>query len=164
MLVLTLENLTWRQAEMIRSATLNDLDSVIELLKHFAKEAKLDYQSWTARDLANAKQKIFDLIKNHYLIVADTGNEIVGMIGAQVENDYWINRRRRLRELFWWVEPKYRSTRISAELFKYWQNDVDRYLQQGLINEVSLSLQPGISDIDLGRRGWRCVEEHWIKG
>lgn len=162
--VLTLENLTWRPANMIRNATVNDLDRAAVLLTHFADSAMLDYQQWTPQDLQNARQRLFDLIKNHYVIVADTGSELVGMIGAQLESDPWICRRKRLRELFWWVEPEHRQTRLSAELFAQWQKDSDKFIKQGLVDQVSLSLQPGVSQVDLGRRGWRCVEEHWIKG
>ena len=162
--VLTLENLSWRQADSIRPATVNDLNEVVVLLDHFADSAQLDYKNWTARDQQKAKQRIFDLIRNHYLIVADTGSKLVGMLGAQMEFDPWISHRRRLRELFWWMEPDFRKTRLSAKLFAQWQKDSDRYLTQGLVDQVSLSLQPGISQVDLSRKGWRCVEEHWIKG
>lgn len=162
--VLTLENLSWRPADHIRPANANDLNEVITLLEHFAESAQLDYKQWSNRDLQNARQRIFDLIKNHYLIVADTGSQLVGMIGAQLEFDPWISKRRRLRELFWWMEPDFRQTRISAKLFAQWQSDSDRYLAKGIVDQVSLSLQPGISQVDLSRRGWRCVEEHWVKG
>jgi len=164
MQVLTLENLTLRVANVIRPATANDLDAVSDLLEHFADSALLDYQSWTQKDLQHARQRLFDLIRNHYLIVADTGTELVGMIGAQLESDPWISSRKRLRELFWWMEPEYRQSRLSAQLFARWQADSDKFIKQGLVSQVSLSLQPGVSQVDLGRRGWRRVEEHWIKG
>lgn len=162
--VLTLENLSWRPVEMIRPATANDLDHVTKLLENFADSAVAGYQNWTEKDRQRARQRLFDLTKNHYLIVADTGSEIVGMIGAQLESDVWFASRKRLRELFWWMEPEYRQTRLSAELFARWQMDSDKFIKQGLVDQVSLSIQPGVSQVDLARRGWRCVEEHWIKG
>ena len=154
----------WRPADCVRPANANDLNQIMILLEHFADSAKLDYKSWTTKDHNMARQRIFDLIQHHYLMVIDIGGKLVGMLGAQLENDPWISKRRRLRELFWWVEPEHRSSRLSAKLFSRWQDDSDKFLQRGLVDQVSLSLQPGISQVDLSRRGWQCVEEHWIKG
>lgn len=162
--VLILANPMSHPPNMIRTATIQDLDSLMTLLEHFAESAVLEYKNWCARDHARARERMFDLIKNHYVIVAATPAGLAGMIGAQQEQDTWITQRTRLRELFWWVEPEHRHSRLSAQLFARWQTDSDKFIEQGLVNQVSLSIQPGVSQIDLGRRGWRCVEEHWIKG
>lgn len=149
---------------MIRSATLQDLDQVLELLKAFAGASLIDYKSWSKSDLDNARVQIVNMIRQHYLIVAEKDNMLVGMIGAVKEQDFWFPSRTRLRELFWWVDPAYRKGRLSAELYIRWEQDVERFLKDKLVDQVSLSTQPGSSDIDPAHRGWICVEKHWIKG
>ena len=148
---------------MIRPAGVQDLDRMIQMLKSFAAASVINYSNWTEQDVASARQRLTNMILNHYLVVAENDNELVGMIGAQREQDPWIRSRTRMRELFWWVEPNHRKSRVSAELFIRWQQDVARWQEKKLVDSVSLSTQPGSSDIDLLHRGWRCVEQHWIK-
>jgi N-acetylglutamate synthase-like GNAT family acetyltransferase len=148
---------------MIRPAQVQDLDRMLEMLKSFASASLINYSEWTEQDLASARQRLTNMIINHYLIVAERAGELVGMIGAMREQDPWIRSHTRMRELFWWVEPEHRRSRVSAELFVRWEADAAKWLEKNMVNSVSLSTQPGSSDIDLSRRGWRCVEQHWIK-
>lgn len=147
---------------MIRPATVKDLNSVLELLQNFARASALNYSEFTAEDVKSAKLKLLDLILKEYLVVAEDSGKVVGMIGAHREQDPWIKSRVRIRELFWWVEPEYRRSRLSAELFVRWQQDCDRWLKSKKVNQVSLSTQP-TTNIDLSTRGWSCIEQHWIK-
>jgi RimJ/RimL family protein N-acetyltransferase len=148
---------------MIRPATVKDLDQLIDLLKAFASASLVSYSDWTEQDVASARQRLTNMILNHYIMVADKDDKVIGAIGAIREQDPWIRSKNRMRELFWWVDPEYRRSRLSAQLFVRWQGDVERWLEKELVDSVSLSIQPGSSDIDLSRRGWRCVEQHWIK-
>lgn len=149
---------------MIRLAKVPDVQQCLVLLMAFARESVLDCSEWTVEDVNNATDVLYRLIKDEYLKVIDLDGEIVGMIGAQREQDPWIRKRKRIRELFWYVKPEYRSSRESARLFKQWQKDSDNWIATGLVQQVSLSTQPGGSNIRLNTRGWQCVEQHWIKG
>jgi N-acetylglutamate synthase-like GNAT family acetyltransferase len=149
---------------MIRPARTTDLEQVLNLLKSFAQESLINYSEWTEEDLSNAKKVLLNLIVKEYLMVAEKDNKLIGMIGAQREPDPWIKNRRRLRELFWWVDPEHRRSKLSAKLFLTWQQDCERMLRDKIVDQASLSTQPGRSDISLDNRGWICVEQHWIKG
>lgn len=148
---------------MIRPARIADLEQVLKLLTDFASASLVDYSIWTAADLSAARQRLTNMILHHYLIVAEKDNEIVGMIGAMKEQDPWIASRSRLREMFWWVTPAFRRGRLSVELYLRWETDCERFILDKLVDQVSLSTQPSSSDVDLSKRGWRCVENHWIK-
>jgi hypothetical protein len=148
---------------MIRPARGTDLAQLMHLLQAFAQASLLDCTEWTKIDYDSANRRLADMIQREYLMVMEVGGHIGGMIGAIREQDPWISHRRRLRELFWWVDPAYRGTRASAELFVRWQQDSERFIRDKLVDQVSLSTQPGSSNIDLSRRGWRCIETHWIK-
>lgn len=149
---------------MIRTAKPQDIEQCLGLLVDFANASIYDYSSWQKEDLDQARRVLLNLMKSEYLKVIDIDGNIVGMIGAQREQDPWLRNRQRIRELFWWVKPEYRNTRSSVALFQQWQKDCDRWLEQKLADQVSLSTQPGGSQIDLNKRGWQCVEQHWIKG
>lgn len=149
---------------MIRTAKPEDIDRCLTMLQAFAAASIYDYADWQQQDLDRARTLMLGLIKTGYLVVADADGELVGMIGAVREQDPWIASRTRIRELFWWMEPAYRKTRLSAELYHRWDQDAAQWLKSGLANHVSLSTQPGGSEIGLNKRGWQCVEQHWIKG
>lgn len=149
---------------VIRPAKIRDLGRLQILLLAFADASLIGYgHHYRERDITNLQVKLLDLILHHYVMVAEQGGDIIGAIGAVREQDYWVQGITRLREVFWWVEPDYRSSRASAALFLRWQRDAERHLEEGRVQQVSLSTQPGVTNIDLERRGWRCVEEHWIK-
>jgi N-acetylglutamate synthase-like GNAT family acetyltransferase len=148
---------------MIRAATVHDIEPVLGLLTDFAAASLIDYKAWTAKDLGAARYKLLNLILHQYLIVAEKDGVLIGMIGAQREQDPWIESTTRMRELFWWVDPAHRRGRLSAELYIRWEQDCERFIRDKLVDQVSLSTQPGSSDLDLSKRGWRCVESHWIK-
>jgi hypothetical protein len=149
---------------MIRTAQAKDIEQCIELLKDFANASLYDYSQWQDKDVEHARRVLFNLMKNEYLKVAELDGKIIGMIGAQREQDPWLLDRQRIRELFWWMTPEYRGTRWSALLFKQWQADTDRWIKLKIVDQVSLSTQPMSSQIELNKRGWQCVEQHWIKG
>ena len=148
---------------MIRPARVGDVEQLLQLLKAFAGASLLDYNSWTAQDLSCARERLTNIILYHYLMVAEQDGQVVGMIGAMKEQDHWIGHRTRMRELFWWVDPAFRKGRLSVELYLRWEQDCERFIRDKLVDQVSLSTQPGSTDINLGKRGWRCVEQHWIK-
>jgi N-acetylglutamate synthase-like GNAT family acetyltransferase len=148
---------------MIRAATVHDIEQVLSLLKDFAAASLIDYKTWTVKDEGSARFKLLNLVVHQYLIVAEKEGQLIGMIGAMQEQDPWIASRSRMRELFWWVDPAHRRGRLSAELYIRWEQDCERFIRDKLVDQVSLSTQPGSSDLDLTRRGWRCVESHWIK-
>lgn len=149
---------------MIRTAKLTDLEQCLTMLIDFATASVYDYSEWQEEDLDHARNVLINLMHNEYLKVIDINGDIVGMIGAAREQDPWIRRRSRIRELFWWVKPEYRNTRWSLALFIQWQEDADRWIEKGLVDQVSLSLQPTANSIRLNKRGWQCVEQHWVKG
>lgn len=148
---------------MIRPARVSDLERLLKLLTDFAGASILDYHAWSEQDLACARERLTNVILYHYLMVAEKDGQVVGMIGAMKEQDPWIGHRTRMRELFWWVDPPFRKGRLSVELYLRWEQDCERFIRDKLVDQVSLSTQPGSTDINLGKRGWRCVEQHWIK-
>ena len=148
---------------MIRPARIRDVEQVLVLLTDFASASVLDYKSWTAQDLACARERLTNVILHHYLMVAEHDGTVVGMIGAMKEQDPWIGSRSRMRELFWWVTPAFRKKRLSVELYLRWEQDCERFIRDKLVDQVSLSTQPGSTNVNLDKRGWQCVEQHWIK-
>jgi N-acetylglutamate synthase-like GNAT family acetyltransferase len=148
---------------MIRPAKVTDVEQLLKLLKDFASASLVNYQAWSEQDLSCARERLTNVILYHYLMIAEHEGQVVGMIGAMKEQDPWIGNRTRMRELFWWVTPAFRKGRLSVELYLRWETDCERFIRDKLVDQVSLSTQPGSTDVNLGKRGWKCVEQHWIK-
>jgi hypothetical protein len=148
---------------MIRPAKITDVEQLLKLLTDFASASLVNYQAWTEQDLSCARERLTNVILYHYLMIAEHSGQVVGMIGAMKEQDPWIESRTRMRELFWWVTPAFRKGRLSVELYLRWEKDCERFIRDKLVDQVSLSTQPGSTDVNLGKRGWKCVEQHWIK-
>lgn len=157
---------------MIRSAHITDIGSAVELVSEFITEYVETSPVYDRHDgvLDSRENKlrlqamVMDWIKNHYVILAYNETTPVGIIAAVKENNYWDRDMKILREIAWYVRPAFRRTRLSAELFLRWQEDIDQLITRKVIHKASISMPEGHETVDLNRRGWQPLEQHWIKG
>ena len=73
---------------IIRKATLEDLHTIQELNNSLFELEKANYDSTLVKDWPlseEGKEYFFDLIKNHYVIVAILDNNIVGYLAGSIE-------------------------------------------------------------------------------
>jgi len=73
---------------IIRRASLEDLNTIQELNNSLFKLEKENYDSTLVKDWPlskEGKEYFFDLIKNHYVIVATIDNIIVGYLAGSIE-------------------------------------------------------------------------------
>lgn len=148
---------------MIRAGSITDIYNIIQLLKEFSQEADVGFRQFQHSDRERLVYMIQNWINNHYVRVIDVGDELVGIIVAELINDFWDPDRRFLQERAWYVKKDYRSTRESVRLWQRWQNDCDQYLNRKIVDGVLLSTQTDSTDFNPGRRGWRAIEMVWIK-
>lgn len=71
-----------------------------------------------AYDAASAEATLRRLIDmpEGCLLVADAG-EVIGMTGAMVHAHYFNASHRTGQELFWWIDPEHRGSKIGLEMF-----------------------------------------------
>jgi hypothetical protein len=147
-----------------RFATLQDVPGVCELLKQFSHEARVGFRSWRAEsDTPRLYKLVTAWQQHHYVRVAVDNNQVVGTLIGEHGTDFWDSERKLLQERAWFVTKSHRGTRAGAQLWQAWNRDCDQYLATGRVQAVLLSTQGPDTNFDPGRRGWRLIEQTWMK-
>lgn len=145
-------------------ATLQHVPGVCELLRQFSQSARVGFRSWRAEsDTPRLYRMVMHWQQHHYVRVAVQDNQVVGTLIAEHGQDFWDPERRILQERAWYVDADHRASRAGARLWQAWHTDTTQYLEQGRVTAVLLSTQGPDTNFDPGRRGWRLVEQTWIK-
>ena len=149
---------------LCRFATFQDIPAVCELLKQFSSEARVGFRPWsTEQDTPRIFRLVTRWQKDHYVRVAIQDSQIVGTLIAEQGQDFWDPERRILQERAWYVSDSHRGTRAGAVLWQAWDRDAEQYLSKGRVQAVLLSTQGPDTNFDPGRRGWRLIEQTWMK-
>ncbi len=147
-----------------RFAHTTDVPDVIELLREFSQQARVGFRPWdVARDLPRMLAMVQNWQYQHYVRVAIDQGRVQGVLIAELGKDFWDPDRRILQERAWYVRESARASRASAQLWRAWQRDTQEYLDQGRVAAVIMSTQGSATDFDPGHRGWRMIEQTWIK-
>ena len=146
-----------------RFANRADIPAVVDLLLMFADQARVGFRSAAATDTVRLTQMVMNWQQHHYVRIALDQDQVIGMLIAERGSDFWDPERSILQERVWFVRPEYRASRVSARLWLAWQQDSDQYIQEHRVDLVMMSTQGSSTDFDLGRRGWRLIEQTWIK-
>lgn len=147
-----------------RFATYQDIPAVCELLKEFSSQARVGFRPWsTEQDTPRIFRLVTAWQQDHYVRVAMQHNQIVGTLIAEQGADFWDPERRLLQERAWFVSDSHRGTRAGAVLWQAWDRDAEQYLSKGRVQAVLLSTQGPSTNFDPGRRGWRLIEQTWMK-
>lgn len=146
-----------------RFATIVDTPQLIELLLQFSQEARVGFRSPTPADNKRLSQMIGFWIRDHYVRVAELNGSIIGVLIAERGQDFWDPARSILQERAWYVVPEHRHSRASARLWSDWQQHSTDYVSSNRVQSVLMSTQGPTTQFDPGRRGWRLIEQTWIK-
>ena len=147
-----------------RFATFQDIPAVCELLKQFSSEARVGFRPWsTEQDTPRIYRLVTTWQQHHYVRVAIQDSQVVGTLIAEQGQDFWDPERRILQERAWYVSDSHRGTRAGAVLWQAWDHDAEQYLSKGRVQAVLLSTQGPSTNFDPGRRGWRLIEQTWMK-
>lgn len=111
----------------IRGALPRDLPCIVEMGREFYSQTSYPssgvmFDDTTFADtiakLATSEESV--------ILVAEIGGEVVGMIAA-TSNKHWLNASHRVgHEVFWWVDPCYRTTKAGSMLI----DEIERWAQQ----------------------------------
>ena len=149
---------------LCRFATLVDVPGVCELLKQFSQASRVGFREWRQNsDTPRLYRMVHYWQQHHYVRVAVQDDQVVGTLIAEHGQDFWDPERRILQERAWYVTESHRGSRAGAQLWQAWHKDTTRYLEQGRVSAVLLSTQGPDTNFDPGRRGWRLIEQTWIK-
>jgi hypothetical protein len=146
-----------------RFAQIQDTPKLTDLLLEFGREARVGFRSARNQDHQRLSRMLGIWMRDHYVRVAEHNTEIVGLLVAERGQDFWDPERRILQERVWYVCPEHRHSRASARLWSAWQQDSDQYVKTGTVDMVIMSTQGPTTQFDPGHRGWRLIEQTWIK-
>jgi len=82
---------------------------------------------------------------------------------SSIEADRFMRERKLLQERAWYVSESHRGSRVGVKLWQAWDQDCNQYLESGRVQAVLLSTQGSSTNFDPGRRGWRLIEQTWMK-
>jgi len=100
---------------LIRKAEQKDVFAILEELKKFSAFFNSKYPIY-GDDEAYNHNLISSLIDNHFFLVAEIEGKIVGFISGLIVPHILNPTIRTLSELFWWVQPEHRMTKVGSEL------------------------------------------------
>ena len=92
---------------MIRAATPEDADRVVEMGQHFV--SKTEYKSFIDYNPERVKEIISKLLEQDNAVIFVSGSDasLTGMIAVVIYDHMWSGQPT-AGELFWWVEPEAR--------------------------------------------------------
>lgn len=152
-----------KHSMITRFAQPGDIESVVELLLQFAEEAQVGFRSACSDDSARLTRLVTEWQQRHYVRVACRDDQVVGILIAELGQDFWDPKRKLLQERAWYVQSDSRGTRAGGLLWQAWDRDAAEYLAAGRVQGVLLSTQGPATAFDPGRRGWRMIEQTWMK-
>ena len=100
---------------MIRSATLDDVPAIVEMARKFY--ATTDYANFAPFDETAMTHLVAGLV-DHVLLVAETDNQLNGMVGLMVSPFVFSPSQLFATEIVWWVEPEARNNGVGIELLR----------------------------------------------
>lgn len=101
----------------IRRAVESDIESILVELKKFSDFFDSKYQLF-GDDQEYNRSLILNLLTNHLFLVAELDGDMAGFIAGLIAPHILNPSIKVLSELFWWVKPEHRETKVGGSLFK----------------------------------------------
>lgn len=96
----------------VRVARVEDFSRILPMAKAFYDF----YDTTIPFDEESTYALFLDLVEHGFIVVAEKGLDLVGMIGFMV-GPFPMNKHYKVAtEIMWWMEPEHRGTRVSLML------------------------------------------------
>jgi N-acetylglutamate synthase-like GNAT family acetyltransferase len=144
---------------MIRKATRQDKQQIIEIMKLFRAESNINqYQNIDNEIYWN---KLLDtILSGAGIIFIEDG---VGLIMAIITPTIWCDKTLQMQELAWYVIPEKRNTSIGYRLLKKYVDYGNELKAQGRISLFAIAKMVTSPDIKYGKFGFTKLDENWIQ-
>lgn len=90
-------------------------------------------------------------------------DERVGMILGVVSPNLWASQYLFMHQILYWVEEEYRNTKAGYLLFKHFDEECQKLVEQKRIHHVTLSAPKTLLEMDFERYNYELSEKTWIK-
>lgn len=147
---------------MIRLATRYDIPRLMEIVEAYAFENPITNLGKQANhDYKYVESLLFGILMGRGFIFID--ENMRGAIIALKTPNIWCPKLMELNELLWWVEPEYRNGTIGGRLWKAFDAEANKLLEQGDIDFVITSISASGPLIDYSKRGYKPVGANFVK-
>ena len=144
---------------MIRKATKYDKTQIIEIIRLFRDESKIEQY----RDFENVEyiNRLLDsILAGQGIIYIEDG---VGLIIGLIIPTIWCDKTLVLHELAWYVKPEFRHTTVGYRLLKAYVDYGKQLKESGRIKMFTITKMVTSPDIKYGRFGFSKLDENWIQ-
>jgi N-acetylglutamate synthase-like GNAT family acetyltransferase len=144
---------------MIRQATRQDKEQIIQLMKLFRAESNIkQYQGLDNEPYWN---KMLDTILAGAGVIFIEDN--VGLIMAIITPTIWCDKTLYMQELAWYVIPEKRNTSVGYRLLKKYVEYGNKLKEEGRISMFAIAKMVTSPDIKYGKFGFTKLDENWIQ-
>jgi hypothetical protein len=144
---------------MIRQATRQDKEQIIQIMKLFRAESNIkQYQGLDNEPYWN---KMLDTILAGAGVIFIEDN--VGLIMAIITPTIWCDKTLYMQELAWYVKPEKRNTSIGYRLLKKYVEYGNKLKEEGRISMFAIAKMVTSPDIKYGKFGFTKLDENWIQ-
>lgn len=147
---------------MIRRATIQDYDSIMQMMINFANSSPYAPLQDPEYNDTYVRRLLDSFLRSGTILVGEVKGEVVGMLIAQIQSDAWLPQVRTLKEVAWWVEPEHRMSSLGYRLLKEYVKFGESLVKENLIEGFTLTNMDISPDFDLAKRGWRKIETNYV--
>lgn len=94
--------------------------------------------------------------------IAESDNRI-GIILGIISPNMWAPHILVMNQILYYVEEEYRHTRAGYLLFKKFDQECERLVEQKRFHQTLISVPKSIIDMDLERFDYELLEKSWVK-
>lgn len=144
---------------MIRVATKHDKAQIIEMMKLFRAESKIEQ----FQDLDNEpywNRLLDNILAGMGIIYIEDGK---GLLMALITHTAWCDKTFQMYELAWYVKPEYRNTTIGYRLLKSYIDYGKKLKESGRIKIFSIAKMVTSPDLKYEKFGFSKLDENWIQ-
>jgi len=144
---------------MIREATKHDKAQIIEMMKLFRAESKIEqFQEINNEPYWN--RLLDSILAGMGIIYIEDGK---GLIMALITHTAWCDKTLQMYELAWYVKPEYRNTTIGYRLLKSYVDYGKKLKESGRIKLFSIAKMVTSPDLKYDKFGFSKLDENWIQ-
>ena len=150
----------------IKTATQEDDDAIIEVMKRFAEAQPFNKLKVAAEQYNDhhVRKVLFGIRTSGVILLALKDNEIAGLFMAVKAPDMWVPNIRVMTELVWWVNPEHRESSAGLRLLKEYTKIGEKMVKKGEIATFTMTLLETSPIRNMEKRGWTPVETNYVFG
>lgn len=143
----------------MRQATKHDNTEIIEMVKCFRDESKIEaYKELNNQDYFC--RLLAEIYAGRGVVYLEPGKGlIIGVIAPII----WCDKTYAMYELAWWVRPEFRQTTVGYRLVKAYIDFGNKLKDEGRIKLFTLSKLPGTPEMDYSKLGFVQTDENWMQ-